>query len=573
MSSIVDIISFCEDERFLSMNGQNGNISLWPMQKIILKSFYRGTIGNENIIIYDNETDLIKKISKENKFDYENENELINQLSYSKYDIDRPSILLNVFGRQGSKTTLSAIIACYEAYKLLETPNGNPQAYYNLFKNTPISILAVEMNLFSSLFDRISRVIALSPYFKDKIGIKSTNHKIHILTEEDKKENKKIGENSTNEIYGSIVIQSIRKDVSLRGNNAICVLMDEFSNYKNQDAVFNSLLPAVSKFKEDGKVIISASPLDRKDFLWNLFEKPGNKTVIQLPTWAINQNLTKEVILNTPGVEENSQFHNEYGARFVGFEEFDEEKDMLKSGKSIGEIEYWKKEAKKAFEKRDAALKELKELELSKWPWGMIEPRIDMSNDFKIFPTVDSTKANRIKDIFLAKYWFHNDPKISMIISFYSSFISALKTKVLQHEISQAATELLVCGELNLSKEREVINPIKDKDKAIYHYELKNGGLIKKLFKTLKYRESLEELYLLDMKNIEVAKAIKDCNKEIWICCGMPSYNSATNEMSNRFIFDIVNEIRNILYDCYAINQDIFLYSVDDIIKEAKQLI
>ena len=54
---IPNIIEFCESEHYLNLTG-NG-IELYPMQRIILKSFYRGQPGNENLKLDEEEIQLL----------------------------------------------------------------------------------------------------------------------------------------------------------------------------------------------------------------------------------------------------------------------------------------------------------------------------------------------------------------------------------------------------------------------------------------------------------------------------------------------------------------------------------
>jgi len=61
-TAIPDIISFCEDEEWLGLPFHPTNpLRLFPMQKIILKAFYRGSIGNENVVLTDKEIELCKE--------------------------------------------------------------------------------------------------------------------------------------------------------------------------------------------------------------------------------------------------------------------------------------------------------------------------------------------------------------------------------------------------------------------------------------------------------------------------------------------------------------------------------
>ena len=59
---IPDIITFVEEKKWLGLKSRENNpIDLFPMQKIMLKTFYRGSLGNENLELTDIELDLIEE--------------------------------------------------------------------------------------------------------------------------------------------------------------------------------------------------------------------------------------------------------------------------------------------------------------------------------------------------------------------------------------------------------------------------------------------------------------------------------------------------------------------------------
>jgi hypothetical protein len=57
---IPNILEFCYSPKYLNFDEQG--IKLYPVQEIILKVFYRGSKGNENIKLTDQELQLIKDL-------------------------------------------------------------------------------------------------------------------------------------------------------------------------------------------------------------------------------------------------------------------------------------------------------------------------------------------------------------------------------------------------------------------------------------------------------------------------------------------------------------------------------
>ena len=70
---VADIITFCEDPRFLDLLGQDPPFVLWEMQRIVLKLFYRGSRGNENLELTEREIGILQDIADNEELDYRQE--------------------------------------------------------------------------------------------------------------------------------------------------------------------------------------------------------------------------------------------------------------------------------------------------------------------------------------------------------------------------------------------------------------------------------------------------------------------------------------------------------------------
>jgi len=343
---IVDIITFCEDARYLNFLGQDPKLKLWPMQRIVLKLFYRGSEGNEHLQLTQEEIDVLEDIAEREDLDYELDKGGFRQVAekYKRGHVHNQ--LLMVMGRRSSKTMLVSIIAAYEAYKLLESPEGNPHKKYNLSPDKPIAILNVavsEKQAYDPLFKEIQSRIARSPFFSDKINHgATTKDTIYLLTDADKRENAlRRARGMSIMLDGSVVLKSGHSNsASLRGQAAICVLFDEFAHFmtssgkQSGDEVYNALVPSTRQFGMDGKVVLLSDPRDKDGMFWKLFEMSQVREVIegqtrflneeilalQLPTWRMNPNVefSEETLKQTELPKDPVFIWTTWNARFQG---------------------------------------------------------------------------------------------------------------------------------------------------------------------------------------------------------------------------------------------------------------
>jgi len=344
-SDPVDIITFCEDPRFLNLKNQDPPFELWPMQKIVLKLFYRGSRGNEHLQLDDEEMKILEDIAATEELDYNEDQGGFKQI-IDKYKRWNPhNTMLLIMGRRSSKTLMVSIIAAYQAYLLLELKN--PHKYYRLTLDKPIAILNVavsEQQAYDPLFKEIKSRMARAPYFADKINFdKITQNTMYLLTESDKKENaRRQAEGINIPLEGSIVLKSGHSNsASLRGQAAICILFDEFAHFmtssgkQSGDEVYHALVPSVKQFGLDGKVVLLSDPRGKEGMFWRLFEMSQQKEVlddksvrylneeilgVQLPTWRMNPNkeFGREELERTEKQKDPQSFFTTWAARFVG---------------------------------------------------------------------------------------------------------------------------------------------------------------------------------------------------------------------------------------------------------------
>lgn len=325
---IPDIMEFCNSKKYLNLPG-NG-ITLYPMQNIFLKVFYRGQRGNEHLRLTEEEINLLK------------ENEMQSILDkYQSGNIFRELVL--VLGRRSGKNFSAAIISLYETMKLLECPGGNPFLYYKIATGNPIYIMTIATAAEQAklLFGEIRERAGKSEYFKNKIS-KVDSETIYLLTLDDKKNNKLYEETGQGiKTDGSVVVMSGHSNsYSLLGKRVACLLLDEVASYKNTggpssgEEIYKALTPCTADFKTqnrkpddkhipvyDSKIISISSPRAEEGILYKLYsEAPQSKFTVafRLPTWKVNLSLTEESLREEFNKMTISEFNMEFGAEFSG---------------------------------------------------------------------------------------------------------------------------------------------------------------------------------------------------------------------------------------------------------------
>ena len=216
---IPSIMDFIYGKKYLNFTKQR--IKLYPMQEIFFKVFYRGTEGNENVKLTEEE---IKMLQDEGQ-------EAVLEKYYSGATFRE---LILVLGRRSGKGFCVAIMALYEAMKLLECPGGSPYEYYGLAEGNPLFILTVAMSGDQAkiLFLEMKSKLQSSDYFRNKLG-RPTADKIPLFTKADRRKQKEFMAQGltemANSVEGSVVIMSGHSNSdSLLGKSVFCVKEDSW---------------------------------------------------------------------------------------------------------------------------------------------------------------------------------------------------------------------------------------------------------------------------------------------------------------------------------------------------------
>jgi hypothetical protein len=348
--NIPDIITFCEGEEWLGLPHSDTNpINLYPMQKVMLKVFYRGTPGNENLILTKEEIALIKNLGLVD----DDKGDVIGKYESGVLFTE----LVLVWGRRAGKDFIVSIIALYESMKLLEIPGGDPYAYYEIASDNTINILTIANSKTQAAiaFDAIKSKLFASPYFKDKfIPDGMTKDSIFLLTPQDKKNNKDKKEKKLSLDTGSVgILVGHSNSDTLLGKGCMVLLLDEVASYKatggssSGDRIYTALTPTVRTYFRrvyqkddegnfvlnekqekvitnriyDGKVISISSPRAQEGKFYELFKTTKDfpsRLTCRLPTWEVNTHHTRKSLRDSETSMSEGEFMMEYGAEFSG---------------------------------------------------------------------------------------------------------------------------------------------------------------------------------------------------------------------------------------------------------------
>ena len=340
---IPDIMTFVNDPDWLGLG-----LDLYPIQQIALKCFYRGSIGNENLVLSEAELNLLKKLGC-------NTNERGNVLQKYANDETFKDLVL-IWGRRSGKDFVVSIIALYEAMKLLECPGGDPYAMYELGDANTINIITIANSQEQAklAFAEMRAKLLKSRYFKDKfLPDGFTSNSLYLLTPKDREENIERKEKKYPLKKGSIglVVGHSNSD-SLLGMGCIVLLLDEVATYKNADKIYQAMMPTIATynrreyavdaqgnhifdefgFKEvhkthyDGKIISISSPRGKEGKFFDLYKSApstANRLMMRLATWEVTPQKRKELRKEFAAMTEG-EFNMEFGAEFsgIGMENF-----------------------------------------------------------------------------------------------------------------------------------------------------------------------------------------------------------------------------------------------------------
>jgi hypothetical protein len=338
---IPSIIEFCESKHYLALP-----FPLYPVQKLVLRAFYRGTIGNtstESITMTPEEIELCEKLG----LNGDKNGDIISK--WNSEETFRELVL--VWGRRSGKDFTISVIALYEALKLLECPGGDPYKIYNIGNANPFTILCIANNKEQTkiLYREIWGKFKDSPYFANKYlkdGI--TNEKISLLTPRNRKDNEELIPRGLAPNYGSVQIETGHSNSNgLVGKSCYVLMLDEAGTYKrsggpgSDEQLYGNLSPTTKTYVRqehvydknnniiktnrfyDGKIISISSPRGMDGVFYKLYNTANtapSRLMCRLPTWAVFTMHSEESLRAEESSMTEEKFRMEYGSEFSGTE-------------------------------------------------------------------------------------------------------------------------------------------------------------------------------------------------------------------------------------------------------------
>lgn len=308
---VVDIMTFVEIPWGL-------NMKLRPVQGFILKVYYGLPLNdkertievpdviNERILYRFTEVEFLEWLYDEGQCNTKD----VEGKTFRELDL--------VAGRRGGKSTLSACISCYELYKLIK--RGDPSNFYGFPPETDISIINVAPTDEQAdvVFNMLLSMVKNCPFLRDR-SINQTQTYFNLQTDADRLFLGKRQRASVTARTGGC------SSNSLRGRNAIVVVMDEFAHFIDNSGrfsgseVYKALTPSTTTFERDGKIICISSPYAKYGAFWDRynqsFQEPDTTLMFKMYSALMNPAIDSS-ILRTERRRDKIGFVCEYGAEF-----------------------------------------------------------------------------------------------------------------------------------------------------------------------------------------------------------------------------------------------------------------
>jgi len=248
-------------------------------------------------------------------------------------------------GLVNHNTTLSAIFAAYELYRILSL--YSPQEYYGLPPGNRIQILSIATGKDQAqiLFNDVTAHISKCEWFQPYIASNTLGY-VQFRTPYDIDKYGPTVRDHTGKFQSLNGKASVRLtfkpaiSTSLRGAGNIVIIMDEMAHFQTEGKssakdIYDAVVPSALAFSPkdpndkmkpvgpvESRIIGISSPLNKAGKFYELYhfamsraEGSNNLIAIQAPTWEVNPTVEPE-FLRQKYHEDPAVFMTEYGAEF-----------------------------------------------------------------------------------------------------------------------------------------------------------------------------------------------------------------------------------------------------------------
>ena len=342
---VMNIIEFIESPHGLRFAKEICGQELFPVQRFILKAYYHLPLDDEDPYINipkswrhaqeDPDSPNVYNFTEVEYMEYLNDN---GRCNIPEQDHRRQELVLPI-GRRSGKSTISAMIAAYETYKLIK--KGNPQAYYGVPEGNRIQICSVATSTDQAgiLYQEVKRHYNNCRFF-DQFKSKNTQKYVQFQTPHDiSTTGKATNVGSANESIRVTFYSSVAKGI--RGSANLVVIMDEVAFFSSSgqtsaEEVYKAVSPSVASFSpkdpkdasipigdSEGRIILISSPGAKEGLFYEKYAAaksggPESKDVlmIQAPTWEVNPTIPKDYF-EKEHAKDAATFACEFGAQFT----------------------------------------------------------------------------------------------------------------------------------------------------------------------------------------------------------------------------------------------------------------
>jgi hypothetical protein len=328
------------------------NMTLYPVQRFIVKLYYNLPLDetlpenvNRQIRISDMFNSKILYTFTEKEYLHYLFNE--GRCNIKEQDHMRRQLTLPI-GRRAGKTTLSAIFASYELYRLLSL--HDPQEYYGLPNGNRIQIISVatDKDQAGLLFNDVTAHMAKCEFFKPYIANNTLSY-VQLRTPSDIEKygpTNRTTDGKFTSFNGKASIRvTFKASISkgLRGAGNVVIILDEMAHFQANGSssakdIYDAITPSAAAFSQkdlntglpingsetesEARIIGISSPLNKAGKFYELFhlgmsrgEGSENMLVIQAPTWEVNPTVPTSYY-RAKYHEDPTVFMTEHGALF-----------------------------------------------------------------------------------------------------------------------------------------------------------------------------------------------------------------------------------------------------------------